>query len=220
MDVLCQVETGFTVTLASGLPHHRRTCSAVIGPRVSWISASPPSAADCGFLEVDVQHHLTPATARSSVLLGQIERLLVAGDVADRAGAAYVEGVGGTQQELLVGVRGDRCLQVQGVGEVDVAIDPDPASDVNVGQGNVEVPGLGGREALGLGGLGIEAGFGLLDQPVELGGADLVRERRDLGVHERRSPPGTNGSVRSAINASRHAGSSPFSTRAQHPGSR
>ena len=85
-----------------------------------------------------------------------------------------------------MGVCGDRGLQVEGVGEVEVAVDPDPASDVHVGQRDVEVPGLRGGLAFGLGGLGVEPGLGLLDQPGQLGGADLVRERRDLGVHERR----------------------------------
>ena len=89
-------------------------------------------------------------------------------------------------EELLVGVGGDRGLEVQGVGEVEVAVDPDRAGDADVGQGDVEVPGLGRGEAFGLGRLGVEPGFGLLDQPAQLGGADLVRERRDHGVHERR----------------------------------
>ena len=35
-------------------------------------------------------------------------------------------------------------------------------------------------------GLGVEPGLGLLDQPAQLRRADRVRERRDLGVHERR----------------------------------
>ena len=85
-------------------------------------------AEDGGVLEVDVQHHLTLATwlRLRPARLGQVEGLLVAGEVAGRDGAAYVEGVGRTQQELLVGVRGDRGLQVQGVGQVDVAVDHGP----------------------------------------------------------------------------------------------
>ena len=48
------------------------------------------------------------------------------------------------------------------------------------------MPALGGGQPFGLGGLGVEPGLGLLDQPAQLRGPDLVRERRDLGVHERR----------------------------------
>ena len=56
----------------------------------------------------------------------------------------------------------------------------------DVGERDVEVPGLGRGQPFGLGLLGVEPGLGLLDQPAQLGGADRVRERRDLGVHERR----------------------------------
>ena len=102
-------------------------------------------------------------------------------------GAADVEGVGRAQGQLLVGVRGDRGLQVQGVGQVQVAVDTDPARDGCVADPDVEVPGLGRGEVFCFGGLGVEPGLGLLDQPGQLHGADGVRERRDLRVHERRS---------------------------------
>ena len=85
-----------------------------------------------------------------------------------------------------MGVRGDRGLEVQGVGQVQLAVDVDPARDARVGEPDVEVAGLGGGPAFGLGGLGVEPGRGLLDQPTQLRGPDRVRERRDLGVHERR----------------------------------
>ena len=54
---------------------------------------------------------------------GEVEGLLGAGQVADSEGAADVEGLGGTQEQLVVGVGGDRGLQVQGIGQVDVAVD-------------------------------------------------------------------------------------------------
>ena len=96
----------------------------------------------------------------------------------------------------MVGVRGDRGLQVQGVGQVDLAVDAHGPGHAGVGQRDVEVPGLGRGEAFGLGGLGVEPGLGLLDQPPQLRGADGVRERRDLGVHERRRLRGqTDGAV-------------------------
>ena len=53
-------------------------------------------------------------------------------------------------EELLVGVVGDRGLQVEGIGEVEVPVHPDPAGHTHVGQGDVEVPGLGRREPFGL----------------------------------------------------------------------
>ena len=110
----------------------------------------------------------------------------MAGEVSGGDGAADVEGVGGAEEELVVGVRGDRGLEVQGVGQVQVAVDTDSSRDAGVGEPDVEVPGLGGCAACGFGGLGVEPGRGLLDQPAQLRGADGVRERRDLGVHERR----------------------------------
>ena len=85
-----------------------------------------------------------------------------------------------------MGVVGDRGLQVEGVGQVEVAVDPDPAGDTDVGEGDVEVPGLGRGEPVGFGLLGVEPGDRLLDQPLQLGGADLVRHVRDVGVDERR----------------------------------
>ena len=85
-----------------------------------------------------------------------------------------------------MGVGGDRGLEVQGIGQVDVAVDVHPARDPDVGEPDVEVPGLGGGEPVGLGLVGVEPGLGLVDQPVQLGRADLVRHRRDMGVHERR----------------------------------
>ena len=85
-----------------------------------------------------------------------------------------------------MGVVGDRGLQVEGVGEVEVPVHPDPAGHTHLGQGDVEVPGLGGREPFGLQGFGVEPCFGFPDQPVELGGPDLVGHVRDVGVDERR----------------------------------
>ena len=186
MEVLGEVEhrlngdlgVGGGAPLADLLGGHRAGCLLEPG--------HAPGSHECGLGEVDVQHHLTlAATHRPTVRLGQVEGALVAGQVPDRLGATYVAGSRWSREALLVGVRGDRGLQVQGVGEVDVAVDPDPAGDADVGQGDVEVPRLGGGEAVGLGGLGVEPGLGFLDQPA-LGGADLVRDRRDRGVDERR----------------------------------
>ncbi len=86
----------------------------------------------------------------------------------------------------MVGVGGDRCFQVEGVGEVDVTVDLDSAVDTDPCEFDVEAPGLGGREALGLGGLGVEPGLGLLDQPAQLRRSDGMGERGHHGVDERR----------------------------------
>ncbi len=180
--------TGCTVILASGAAHHSRTCAAVIGPRVSWSLAIPPAPRIGGLFEVDVQHDLTLARRlglRRSPS-GSSRGVLAAGEVADRERAAHVERLGGAEQELVVGVGGDRCLEVEGVGQVEVAVHPDPAVDADLGQGDVEVPRLGGGEAFRLGGLGVEPGLGLLDQPAQLRGSDGVGERGDHGVDERR----------------------------------
>ena len=118
--------------------------------------------------------------------VGEVEGGLAAGEVADRDRAADIEGLGGAEEELVVGVGGDRCLQVEGVGEVEVPVDPDPTVDTDLGQGDVEVPRLGGGEAFGFGLLGVEPGFGFFDQPAQLRRPDGVGERGDHGVHERR----------------------------------
>ncbi len=110
----------------------------------------------------------------------------MAGQVAGRDGAAYVQRLGGAQQELGVGVRGEGGVEVQGVGEVEVALDVHGPGDTDLGQVHVEVADLGGGEPVGLGLVGVEPGGGFLDQPAQLGGADLVGDRGDVGVHERR----------------------------------
>ncbi len=56
----------------------------------------------------------------------------------------------------------------------------------DLGQVHVQVADLGGGEPVGLGLVGVEPGGGFLDQPAQLGGADLVGDRGDVGVHERR----------------------------------
>ena len=85
-----------------------------------------------------------------------------------------------------MGVGGDRGLQVQGVGQVDLCVDRTVPATPSVGEPDVEVAPVGGGQALGLGLLGVEPGLGLLDQPCQLRGPDLVRHRRDMVVDERR----------------------------------
>ena len=76
-----------------------------------------------------MQHHLALPAWRGgcgSVVAAEVEGVLGAGQVAGRDGAAHVQGLGRAQQELLVGVRGERGVQVQRVGQVEVALDADP----------------------------------------------------------------------------------------------
>ena len=116
------------MTWASGLAHHSRTCSAVTGPPGLLEPGQPAGAEHGGVLEVDVQHHLALAVAGSAGWVGSARSRVCwcAGEVAGGDGAAYVEGLGRAQEQLLVGVGGDRGLEVQGVGQVQVAVDADP----------------------------------------------------------------------------------------------
>jgi hypothetical protein len=79
---------------------------------------------DGGILEVDVQHHLTPLTPTGLVVGGgaEVEGLLVAGEVAGRDRAAHVEGLGGAEQQLLVGIGGQGGVEVDRISQVEVAL--------------------------------------------------------------------------------------------------
>ena len=143
-----------------------------------------------------MQHHLRrwrcglrPGRGRL-IGRGQVEGGLVAGEVADRDGAAYVEGLGGAEEQLVVGVGGDRLVEVEGIGEVEVALDVHGPGHRDLVQGDVEVADLGRRGPLGLGLLGVEPGDGLLDQPAQLRRADRVRERGDVWRPRRPRPAG------------------------------
>ena len=85
-----------------------------------------------------------------------------------------------------VGSAGEGGVEVEGVGQVELSFEVGGAveGDLVVVEGHV--PALG--RVLGVLGcvVGHVPGDRLGDEPVELGGADLVRERRDLGVHEPR----------------------------------
>ena len=120
-------------------------------------------AEDGGVFEVDVQHDLAPAPSRAGCggrPSGRSRACLAAGEVAGREGAADVQGLGGAEEELVVGIGGDRGLEVERVGQVEVSVDPDPAMVAVPCDRDVEVPGLGGGEAFGLGCLGVEPGLG------------------------------------------------------------
>ena len=92
----------------------------------------------------------------------------------------------GAEQQLLVGIGGQGGVEVDRIGQVEVALDMHGPGGADPGQQDVEAAVLGGREPFCLGALGVKPGLGLLDQPLQLGGADLVRHRRVVLVHERR----------------------------------
>ena len=123
----------------------------------------------------------------STAVGSEVEGELAAGELTDRHRASYVEGLGRAEVLQLGGDRLDRGLQLEGVGEVELAVDGEGAV---VG---VHLPGLDGEvaavrvlEATGLGFVGHVAADRLVDQPVERTGADPVRGRRHVPVHKRR----------------------------------
>ncbi len=74
------------------------------------------------------------------------------------------------------------CVEVEGVGEVQLAVDQRGAGEGDLVVVDGEVPPVGGAAAGLLGGLGHEPGDRLLDQPVDHPDADLVRDRRQVPV--------------------------------------
>ena len=120
------------------------------------------------------------------MVLLEVEGELVAGEVAGGEGAAHVEGFGAAGGGEGLGTLGDRGVEVQGVGQVELGLHEGGAlqGDLVVVEGDVASLGRGLGVGCGLG--GHEPGLGDLDEPVQGGWAEAVRERRDLGVDERR----------------------------------
>ena len=81
---------------------------------------------------------------------------------------------------------GDTCLQVEGVGQVQLTVDPGGAVEGDLGVLDREVPAVRRLPALLLGFGGHEPADRVGDQPVDLGGSDPVRVGRDVVVHEPR----------------------------------
>ncbi len=130
VQVLGQVQNGLDgdlgVGLGAPLPDLLR------GDRAAGLlqPGDPAGAEDGGLFEVHVQHHLTlAACAALRVAVGELESSLAARDDADREGTAYVEGLGRAEQPEFLGAGGDCSLEVQGVGQVQVAVHPDPPGD-------------------------------------------------------------------------------------------
>ena len=139
-----------------------------------------------------MQHHLTGLGSPTGLGLVRragcvkVEGELVPGDLAGGERSAYVEGLGRPQHLQRLGTLGQGGVEVEGVGEVELAVDLAGAveGDLLVLDGEVSpVRGLPGV----FGGLvGHEPGDCFGDQPLQRGDPDPVREWRHLGIHERR----------------------------------
>ena len=127
--------------------------------------------------------------ARSALLNhldSQVEGELVAGELADRGRTADVEGVFRAQLLQLGGEAGDGLFEVQGVGQVELAVHRRGAGVGDLLLLDGEVPAVGLRQPAFLGEVGHVRRDRLLHQAFELDGADLVRHVSHVPVHERR----------------------------------
>ena len=119
----------------------------------------------------------------------------------------------------MVGVRGDRGLQVQGIGQVDVAVDGHgprrPASAI--GMSKCPASAAASRSASVWSGSN-RALASSTSRPSWAG--PMVCATGATLASTNAAAAGERHMVRSAMNASRHAASSPASTRAQQRGSR
>ena len=150
----------------------------------------------------------------------EVQGELVPRHLPERLGAAHVQRGGGAEVGQPGRTSREGGVEVQGVGQVDLGLDPHGALEGHLIGVHVDVPGIRG-------GLPATPGLGrhepddrLLDQPVHPGGPDPVRERGDLVVHEPRRRWAESPMVWRAIRRARHAGRSPASTRVQVRGSR
>ena len=92
------------------------------------------------------------------------------------------------EQQLLVGIGGEGGVEVERIGQVEVALDMHGPGGADPARPDVEAAGLGGRPRRSPWvRSGSNRALATLDQPLQLGGADLVRPpaRRGL-VYERR----------------------------------
>ena len=84
-----------------------------------------------------------------------------------------------------LGSLGHGGVEVEGVGEVELAADLAGAVEGDLLVLDREVPSVGSLGGVFGGSVGHEPGDRLGDQPLQRGDPDAVRERGDLGVHER-----------------------------------
>ena len=220
--------TGCTVIWASGLAHQLPDLlggdrsRGLLDPGES--AGASPDALDGGVLEVDVQHHLTlpawPVQGRLHRPRLQVEGELVAGQVAGRDGAAHVQGLGGAGQQLLVGIGREGGVEVDRVGQVQVALGVHRARGARPGRGRRPSAGHPRRPA---GRPRPARGRTGRSPPRPAGSAAPARScapPRATWASTNAAASGERHMVRSAIWASFHAGRSPASSRDQHSQSR
>ncbi len=134
--------TGLTVTLVRVSPHQALD---LVEQHQPLAFLQPPGGAEDGVAvldgaggEVRVQHHLprnrkAVGVPRAGVALGvEVERGLGAGEVAERGGTAGVEGQAGSEGLEGGGAVGQGPVEVEGVGEVELGLEPHGAGVVHV----------------------------------------------------------------------------------------
>ncbi len=217
--------TGWTVIWASGLAHQSGPArrSPVRGPPGPGpVRRHLPRALDGGVFEVDVQHHLTltASAVGSAGPLGEVEGGLVAGQVAGRDGAAHVQGLGGAGQQLLVGISGERGVEVDarrpGPGRPRCA--PCPPLPTWARSTSIRrASAAASRSASAFSGSN-RAMASSISRPSCAG--PIVCANATTAASTNPAACGDRHMVRSAMNPSFHAARSPASSRAQHHGSR
>ena len=213
--------TGWTVIWASGLAHHagparRSPAPGPPGPgrvrrrrgprRVRGGRAAPPRASS--------------VAARSAVIGWlQVQGELVAGQVAGRDGAAYVQGLGGAGQQLLVGIGREGGVEVDRVGQVEVAL------GVHRARGETWARSTSIRRESAAASRSASACSGsnraIASSTSRVSCASpILCATAATWASTNAAASGERHMVRSAIWASFHAGRSPASSRAQHSQSR
>ncbi|KAB2811689.1 hypothetical protein F9L07_07455 [Pimelobacter simplex] len=144
-------------------------------PPADRVGAGPEQ---CRLRDVHVEHG--PAARRA--LRAEIEREVVAGEVAEGLGAAHVQARLVPEPAEQGGAAADRLVEVRTVGGVEEPVDAHQS--VGVGRADLDVAVVARRRPLGLIAGGVEPDHCLGDQPLELGPADSGGVEQ-LPVHER-----------------------------------
>ena len=195
--------TGLMVTLVRESAHQSLTWSSRTSRWPSSMRPVGPNTVDRSSragVEVGVQDDLAGCGQVCAVgsRSGEVERGLGPCEVTERLGSPRVEGRGGPERLQSGGAVGDRAVEVEGVGDVDLGLEPHGAGEVDVvvvdrdvTRVDMEVAVLRIRRRLRLG--EVEPLDGLGDEPVQLRHTDAPGDRGDLRVDEGRSLPGQRG---------------------------
>ena len=134
--------------------------------------------------------------------------------------AAHVQRLGGAEAGQPGRARGEGCVEVEGVGEVELGVDPHGPLVGDLTEVEVEVPPIGGLAAALLGLVGVVAAQGVLDGTFDLRirAADATWWARWVSTYP--APSGHSDLVAWAILRAFHTGTRPGSTTAQSFGSR